>query len=185
VKTDGAYSHIKSLSKQRERLVDWVHKRLIGPPGDSNAPMRLPDAPANLFVTAVLFPIIPDVSGIDPASLPESDNADNDMDQNDSESVSKSGPVADKKIRYIPPSSAGLSCYVSEYVEIDVFPWAVSYELINEKQKKWNRIPTGQPDELIVPPLQPPKDGQSNFITKKIWNDRAEITALWRNFPDG
>ncbi len=191
MKSDETYSNIKSLSKQRRLLVDWIHERLIGP-GDNDEEMKLPDDPVHLFVTAVLFPIIPDVSGIDPASLPESDDADNNnMDQNDSESVSKSRPVADKKIRYIPPSSAGLSCYVSENVEIDVFPWAVSYELVSKDPKKWKRNPisTDQPDKPITI-LQPTKDGRSDFITVPIWRDtedkpKAEITALWRRHENG
>jgi hypothetical protein len=192
VKTDGAYSHIKSLSRQRKRLVDWVHERLIGP-GDSDEPMRLPDDPVNLFVTAVLFPIITNEngieSGIDPASLSESD--DNDLGQNDLESALKSGPPSDKKIRYIPPSAAGFSCYVSENVEIDVFPWAVSYALIKKNPKIWKRItPTGQPDEPTVT-LRPPTEDQPNFVSKAIWSDedhrnhKAEITALWRRHKDG
>jgi hypothetical protein len=111
-------THMKSLSDHRELLVDWVHERLIGP-GDIEEPMRLPDDPVNLFVTAVLFPIIPNESGIDPASLPESDD-DTELDQNDSEPVQKCKPSICKKIRFIPPSAAGLSCYVSKDVEIDV-----------------------------------------------------------------
>ncbi len=187
MKTDGAYSHIKSLSKQRKRLVDWVHERLIGP-GDSDEPMQLPDDPVNLFVTAVLFPIIPNESGIDPASLPESDDG-NDTDQNDLEPVQKIKPSLSKKMRYTPPSSAGLSCYVSKDAEIDVFPWAVSYELLKEKQKKWKRNPAIQPD--MKETFQSPKDDESDFISKQIWYDKdrkehkAEITALWRRYEKG
>jgi hypothetical protein len=186
VKTDGAYSHIKSLSKQRKRLVDWVHESLIGP-GDIEEP-KLPDDPVNLFVTAVLFPIIPnengDESGIDPASQSE-------LNDNDSESTLKSDPPSDKKIRYIPPSAAGFSCYVSSNVEIDVFPWAVSYVLKKKIPKKWKRItPTGQPDEPTVT-LRPPSEDQPNFVSKTIWpdkdhkNHKAEITALWRRHESG
>jgi len=187
VKTDRNYSHLKSLSKQRERLVDWVHKRLIGP-GDSDEEMELPDDPVNLFVTAVLFPIIPNESGIDPASLPESFDG-NDTDQNDIEPVQKIKPSTSKKIRYTPPSSAGLSCYISKDAEINVFPWAVSYELLKEKQKKWKRNPAAQQD--MKETFQPPKDDESEFISKRIWYDKdrkehkAEITALWRRHEKG
>ncbi|MGD9975778.1 MAG: helicase-related protein [Desulfatirhabdiaceae bacterium] len=174
-------SYSKHLAEQRKRLVDWVHQRLIGP-GEIDEPIKLPAAPVNLFVTAVLFPIVPNESGIDPASQSESDDEPED-DQQNIESPDKNKSSVKKTIRYIPPSAAGFSCYVSHDAEIDVFPWAVSYEKMDPKKSEWKRTPTGQTDKPVH--FKSPKNETKAFIQIPIWDGRAEVTALWRRHENG
>ena len=149
-----------ALSRQRQRLVDWIRRQLIGPAGSG----RLLGSPVERYPAGVLHPVDPDgwsMTGLDPAQ-PENDEDGRHLDPaeprvdprapgvtesvaaqpDDEEDDSPAGgdetrggaearPVGRR--RYVPPSSVGLSFFVRGDARLRVTASAASYRRVRER----------------------------------------------------
>ncbi len=148
------------LSRQRQRLVDWIRRQLIGPAGSG----WLPGSPVERYPTGVLHPVDPGGSGmtgldpaqpekdqdgphLDPAGQPVATQAADGSglaavppdDEEDDSPVAADGapgrvtarPVGRR--RYVPPSSVGVSFYVRGDARLRVIASAASYRRMRER----------------------------------------------------
>lgn len=58
-------------TKARSDLLEWLKKQLIGPASDENL---LRGSPLDRYPTGILFPIMRDEEGVDPASVSDDDD---------------------------------------------------------------------------------------------------------------
>ena len=117
----------------RKRLVDWLHRQLIGPAGEG----RLGMSPLDRYPTGVLHPVDPPVSGVDPASAGGEDSEPALLDdQDDQEEAAPADGEADgqqafvqpaRRRRYVPPSSVGFFCFVRGEVRLSITCSAAVY----------------------------------------------------------
>ncbi len=106
---------------QRERLIDWTKKQLIG--FDLKDDILVGEKPLDRFFTGFLFPIFESEEGLD-----SDDNFENDGTE-EAKSVKK-------EKRYIPPSSAGFSFYITgEQIKLRIFHNAVFYEKLSDRDE--------------------------------------------------
>ena len=96
---------------QREVFVGWIKKQLIGiqlkDNGDKQNEAYLDgEKPLDRFFTGFLFPIV------EQEDILDSEEEDADEDESVSESENNTKPIKKDK-RYIPPSSAGFSFYIT------------------------------------------------------------------------
>lgn len=165
--------------KHRKRLVSWLRKQLIGPPDHSS--MKV--SPLDRFPTGVLHPIVPDISGIDPASnLHEiagsslQDDHDEDVEKNDeSEGKTLAKPV--RKRRYVPPSSAGFSFFVrGDDVRLSILASAAIY-----KRDGKEYVHEFLPQEFVTWPNSKPATDSAT----EVFQGRACIDVRMRAHGDG
>ncbi len=157
---DGASAGATELSRQRQRLVDWVRRQLIGPAGSG----WLLGSPVERYPTGVLHPVDPGgsgMTGLDPAQSergedgPHPDPAGQPVnspaadvsgsapvppdDEEDDSPVRADGtpgratarPVGRR--RYVPPSSVGVSFYVRGDARLRITASAASYRRVRER----------------------------------------------------
>ena len=144
------------LGRQRQRLIDWVRRQLIGPAGRG----RLAGSPVERYPTGVLHPVEAgggSMSGLDPAQSAPDENglrpdpagprtsdglASATVLQDDEEDDAPGGddgtpdPVAARPVsrrRYVPPSSVGVSFYVRGDARLRVAASAASYRRVRER----------------------------------------------------
>ena len=149
-----------SLSSQRQRLVDWVRRQLIGPAGSG----WLLGSPVERYPTGVLHPVDPGASGmtgldparsgkdqesshLDPAGPPVDSQAadvpgsvatppDDEEDDSPIAADGTPGGVTARPVgrrRYVPPSSVGVSFYVHGDARLRVTASAASYRRVRER----------------------------------------------------
>ena len=149
-----------ALSSQRQRLVDWVRRQLIGPAGSG----WLLGSPVERYPTGVLHPVDPGASGmtgldparseknqesshldpagppVDPqaAAVPGSFAEPPDDEEDDSPFAGDGTPVGITaqpvgRRRYVPPSSVGVSFYVRGNARLRVTASAASYRRVRER----------------------------------------------------
>ena len=112
---------------QRVRLINWTKKQLIGISLKDD--ILVGEKPLDRFFTGLLFPIFESEEGLD---------SDDDYENDD---TNETKPVKKDK-RYIPPSSAGFSFYITgEQIKLRIFHNAVFYKLsdrddLNQKFEK-------------------------------------------------
>ena len=139
------------LGRQRQRLVDWARRQLVGPAGAG----WLAGSPVERYPTGVLHPIEPggrSMTGLDPAQ-PEQDEApagprspdgfesaaalpDDEDDDAPAGADGGPGPAAAKPVgsrRYVPPSSVGVSFHVRGDARLRVTASAASYRRVRER----------------------------------------------------
>ncbi len=167
---------------QRKVFVDWVQNQLIGLKLKGNGSKQnnivlYGEKPLDKFFTGFLFPIFEYESDLE--SEEEEDEQESEL-ENETNSVKK-----DK--RYIPPSSAGFSFYITgENIKLRVFYDAVYYQQksardeLNQKfvEQKWDKkllTDGGKEVEFTV-------DGSKQY---KIFSGKAKIDALWRKYKSG
>ncbi|MDE2906517.1 MAG: protein kinase, partial [Acidobacteriota bacterium] len=136
------------LSRQRQRLVDWVRRQLIGPA----APGRLLGSPVERYPTGVLHPVDPGswgVTGLDPAQSaraqeglhldvsgpaappPDDEEDDSPVGPDGTPGRATARPVGRR--RYVPPSSVGVTFYVRGDARLRVTASAASYRRVRER----------------------------------------------------
>ena len=159
---------------QRTNLINWTKSQLSGFEFKDN--MLVGTAPLDRFFTGILFPIHESEDGFDDIE---------DEVEHDDPDIAK--PVKKDK-RYIPPSSAGLSFYITgEQIKLRIYHNAVCYQKWSEREdhnqrfapQKWLRQPLAQDDgaEVIFTP-----DGVKKY---PVFEGKAKIDALWRKYRDG
>lgn len=126
----------------RRTLVEWLRRQLIGP---ANEGVLRGISPLDRYPTAVLHPVEPDASGIDPAST-VSDGADSilrdepdegeDAMHSDAESDAGTFARPARRRRYVPPSSVGFSCFVRGHVRLSVTAAAAVYKGTEERGER-------------------------------------------------
>ena len=168
--------------RQRQRLVDWVRRQLVGPAGLG----PLLGSPAQRYPTGVLHPVHPDgwgVTGLDPAwrepaaAAPDVDplhaqaqpNApvvsedsaaalpDDEEDDSPAAVDGTPGGVTARPVgrrRYVPPSSVGLSFFVRGDARLRVTASAATYRRVRERDES-GRFTARRPD-----PGGPEADGR-------------------------
>ena len=160
------------LSRQRQRLVDWVRRQLIGPAD----PGGLLGSPVERYPTGVLHPVDPGgwgMTGLDPAqSEQDQDGLHLDPPRHavDSQTAAVSGFAATSpddeeddsplgpdgtpgrvtarplgRRRHVPPSSVGVSFYVRGSARLRVTASAASYRRVRERAAS-GRFVTHAPD---------------------------------------
>ncbi len=139
------------LGRQRQRLVAWVRRQLVGPAG----PGWLAGSPVERYPTGVLHPIEPDgrsMTGLDPAQSEQDENAvglrvpdgfesaaalpDDEDDDAPAGVDGGPGPAAARPVgsrRYVPPSSVGVSFHVRGDARLRVTVSAASYRRVRER----------------------------------------------------
>ena len=165
-----------NFSAARKEVADWVREQLIGPGADEKRKDWQADfsitgkRPSEVFQCGILFPI--DEKGIDPASEPE--DADLSIDVSD-DAESSEGESSVGRIRYVPPSSCGISFYIEgDMVELDVRCWAIRYEIPAEKgrfeKQKWIRTACSPPDGIPWSiPIHSAPDRQRLVLNKEVF----------------
>jgi hypothetical protein len=93
--------------KGRSDLLEWLKKQLIGPASGENL---LRGSPLDRYPTGILFPIMRDEEGIDPASVSDDDDIES---LGDDTTAGSDAQPATKRRRYMPPSSVGFSFFAS------------------------------------------------------------------------
>ncbi len=129
----------------RSSLLKWLKKQLIGPASGENL---LRGSPLDRYPTGILFPIMRDEEGIDPASVSDDDDTENLGDDTTAESDAQ---TAAKRRRYMPPLSVGFSFFASgEEVRFQVVFSAARYEEKRDAGKftdQYERVLTGPNSE--------------------------------------
>lgn len=161
-------------SKKRKLLIDWTKKQLTG--GSLPDDKLVGENPLNRFFTGFLFPIVE-----------VEDVFDDEEEFNDSDDVDVKPTTKHK--RYIPPSSAGFSFFISgDEPNLRVYCNAVNYNLINsgrdESNQKfeeniWERNQLTSGDGVEV---EFSVDSPNEVL---IFNGLAKVDALWRPYQNG
>ena len=172
----------------RRRLVDWLRRQLVGPPGDD----RLRMSPLERFPTGVLHPIDPDVSGIDPASPGHEDAEPGLLDDQEetahADGGSETGELAQpaRWRRYVPPSSVGFSCFVRGDVRLSITASAAVYRAGEDRGDAGRFQPREYvrdelPERVVVwsRSTGPGEPGGT------IWEGRAGVDVRAREHLDG
>ena len=156
----------------RRRLLKWIEKSLIGPgrevSNESDQYTLQRNLPTNLFPTGILFPVCHD-SGIDHSVVDE----DEDEYSSDGESEPEKS-IAVAKSRFVAPSSAGFSFFVSADVELYLDPWAVCYEKGEGKTVTWKRKPFESHDDSDPLDFTPP--AACSVSERVIWG--GELSSI-------
>ena len=173
--------------KARRDLLVWLKKQLIGPASGENL---LRGSPLDRYPTGILFPIMRDEEGIDPASVSDDDDTETLGDDTTAEGDAQ---PATKRRRYMPPSSVGFSFFArGKEIRFQVLCSAALYKRTGERDTKgqfidtkYQRSPIGGDEEAktFTQPNQLPH-AQSNQRVD-VLGGRACIDALWRPFLDG
>jgi len=170
--------------KGRRDLLEWLKKQLIGPASGEDL---LRGSPLDRYPTGILFPIMRDEEGIDPASV--SDDDDDTESLGDDTTAGSDAQSATKRRRYMPPSSVGFSFFASgEEIQFHVVISAARYEEKRDSGKftgQYKRVHIGGDNEaktFTQPDKQP--STQSNQRVD-VLGGSASVDVLWRPFQDG
>jgi len=163
-----------ALVIQRDKFVELTKQQLIG--SDLKDNLLIGQKPLDRFFTGFLFPI---VEGEELEGGIET-NGDNTLDNKE-----EATPVKKVK-RYIPPSSAGFSFFITgENIQLRVFYNAVQYSLTGDRDEQgkfigqvWEKHYLADDGKEVVFTL----DGVRQY---KIFDDKAKIDTLWRPYNDG
>jgi len=152
--------------KQREKLIDWTKERLMGFKLKNDI---LEQNPLDHFFTGFLFPIFESQEGFD--------NDDDFVSDDDDEAKSTK-----KEKRYMPPSSAGFSFYITgDEIKLRIFHDAVYYENISGRSAKrqWKKRSLTNNDGAEV-------EFTLHGLTQyEVFDGKAKIDALWRKHNGG
>ena len=162
------------LKEQRNRFVDLTRKQLIGV--DLKDDLLIGQKPLDRFFTGFLFPIS---EGID-------DEVESEEYSNAEEDVKEEAKLEKKAKRYIPPSSAGFSFFITgEKINLRIYYNAVNYNYegerdeqgryVGQKWEKHNLANDGKEVEFSL-------NGVNQY---KIFDGKAKIDALWRPYRNG
>lgn len=170
--------------KGRRDLLDWLKKQLIGP---ASGESLLRGSPLDRYPTGILFPIMRDQEGIDPASVSEDD--DEAESSGDGTNTGNGVEPATKRRRYMPPSSVGFSFFArGKELRFQVLCSAARYvedRNVGQFSGNYKRIPVGGDEEAntFTRPDQHPSIQFNQRVD--VLGGRARIDVLWRPFLDG
>ena len=165
-----------SITKQRNRLIQLTKEQLIGKKFKDD--ILVGKKPLNRFFTGFLFPIVENLTGIEEVSVDE------DVELKDDEVIAKQ---VKKEKRYIPPSSAGFSFYITgQTINLRIYYNAVCYkhtkakDELNQKyvSQEWQKeylAEDGKEIEFIL----------GGVTQQVVFDGKAKIDALWRPYLDG
>ena len=177
-----------NYAKKRKDLVDWLRRQLIGPASEKEI---LQGSPLDRYPTGILFPILRDQEGIDPASVSEDDDEDETPGE-DTNAGNEAEPTT-KRRRYMPPSSVGFSFFArGKEVRFQVACFAARYERTGERNERGQYLRTeyqrssfvGDPETKSFTQHAQHPPMQSNQRVDVV-GGRASIDVLWRPFLDG
>ena len=165
------------LKKKRAEFVEYVKGQLIG--GYPIKDNKLDGiAPRDLFFTGLLAPIGHE-------EMIDESKEENEASSQDTEK--SSGQAVRKNIRYMPPSSAGFSFFITgEDIKLRVVYQAVAYkeeektEEEKSQSRKWQRHILGDNGE--VQEVELTVNGQDKY---DVFDGKAEINSLWRPHKNG
>ena len=163
----------------REALVKWVREQLIGSPqrntGDPDAPDLIGVLPTERFPCGALYPASESGEGIDPASEElEDTEATNELT---GENATEPAIVR----RYVPPSSLGISFFISgNDICIHVLCSAAGYQ--QYEKNKWKRRVLHANEEDVDIIRCPGKEQRQSI---EALNGTATIDSQWRRFANG
>lgn len=173
----------------RKRLVDWVRRQLIGPPVSTDTEEGYSDLrgvlPTERFPCGAIYPVSSFGDGIDPAGE-EADDAD--VIAESSEDGSDDPFIVR---RYVPPSSLGLSFFITgDEIRFQLLCSASRYEYTerdDQGQYKnfWSRknlVPGCDDEEEYENIICPNKEGRHTY--QKL-GGRARLDVQWRRFSNG
>jgi len=163
-----------TLNKQRKRFIELTKQQLVGTELKDN--LLIGQKPLDRFFTGFLFPIV------------EGEELEGGIETNEDNTLDNKEEAAQvKKVkRYIPPSSAGFSFFITgDKINLRVFYNAVQYtkkkerdesgKYIGQVWKKLDLADDGREVEFLV-------NGPKQY---KIFDGKAKIDALWRPYNDG
>ena len=168
----------------RRDLLNWLKRQLIGPASGENL---LQGSPLDRYPTGILFPIMRDEEGIDPASV--SDDDDDTESLGDDTTAGSDAQPATKRRRYMPPSSVGFSFFASgEKVRFEVVFSAARYEEKRDSGKftgQYKRVCIGGDNEAktFTQPDKPPSTQPNQRVD--VLGGSASVDVLWRPFQGG
>ena len=166
------------LKEKRDEFIKLTKQQLMGSALKDN--LLVGQKPLDRYFTGFLFPILTGEDGLDSESELKDENSTNsDLDKEEIKSVKK-------EKRYIPPSSAGFSFFITgTNIKLRVFYNAVSYKDNNERDEqgqysiqKWEKSHLADDGKEVKFYL----DGTKQY---KIFDGKAKIDALWRPYNDG
>ena len=176
--------------EDRNALVAWLRHQLMGPAGEESMQM----SPLDRYPTAVLHPIDPGRSGMDPA-LDATEEAEGALlaDQDDtapSDGAPDEQPVAQpaRRRRYVPPSSVGFSFFVRGSICLSIVPSATVYQDRNPERSEQGRFqsPLYERSELPECAVTWSGSGAPSYETSdRIWEGRASIDTRARPHRGG
>ena len=187
----------------RKSLVAWMRRQLIGPAREGS----LRTSPLDRYPTGVLHPVDPGLSGLDPASAGQEPAEAALLDEQD-EPAAPDGEADERPFaqpvrrrRYVPPSSAGFSCFVRSDVRLAITASAAVYTSTGERdgdrdEAGWFQVRehhrTLLPEQTVTwPPgaaAQDPAPAPASAAsggTFPIWEGRAAIDVRARPHGDG
>ena len=181
--------HLVDYVEERNELVAWLRRQLMGPAGES-----MQGSPLDRYPTGVLHPIDPGRSGIDPA-LAGTGQAKGALldDQDDTaplDGVPDDQPVARpaRRRRYVPPSSVGLSFFVRGNARLSIVPSAAVYQDRNPERGEQGRFlsPLYVRSELPECVVTWSGSGAPSYETSdRLWEGCASIDTRARPYRDG
>jgi len=172
------------LREQRKNFVGWTKEQLVGTHKRDGEYLE-GEKPLNRFFTGFLFPIGSET--IETESPDEYEGEDEDQAANQ---------VKEKK-RYLPPSSAGFSFFITgQNIHLRVFHNAVNFSLENkkddnkqkfipEKEHKWKCHSLCGPDGSEEVFHSPQNNSETYLESKIIFDGKGKIDALWRKYKNG
>lgn len=166
------------LNEQRKRFVELTKKQLIG--GDLKDDLLVGQKPLDRFFTGFLFPVIDGVDGLDGGIEAEEDDPSGSDDK-------KEEVASVKKVkRYIPPSSAGFSFFITgDNIHLRVFYNAVQYSKEEERDEHGRFIGQVWKKHSLADDGKEIEFSPHGIKQYKIFNEKAKIDALWRPYNDG
>lgn len=163
------------MTIQRKDFVTYIKKQLVGFEIKDN--ILVGKQPLDRFFTGLLFPIMNENVLIE----------DTEEYSDDPDASEKSQTQTIKKTqRYMPPSSAGFSFFITgQNIKLRVYYNACYFEKDKEKnedgtfkQQTWKKKPlTDDGNEIEFTP--------NSKTQRKVFNGKAKIDALWRKYGNG
>ncbi len=170
----------------RNRLVDWLRRQLVGPPGDDILRM----SPLERYPTGVLHPVELGTSGMDPALGDEATETDPMLLADEDDEVLQDGEGEGRTLaqparrrRYVPPSSVGFSFCVRGAACLTITASATVYERTGERDEKGRfRSQEYERTKLESHSLA---WSASDSLTDPFWQGRGGIDVRARPHRDG
>ncbi|MCX6780462.1 MAG: hypothetical protein NT034_04805 [Candidatus Magasanikbacteria bacterium] len=178
-----------NYAEPRKHLLDWLRKQLIGPASEKE---KLLGSPLDRYPTGILFPIIRGEEGIDPASVNESDDEPEGVDED--QDIRNDAEPATKRRRYMPPSSVGFSFFAhGNEIQFQVICSAARYEKSKSRNDESGQFVNNEftrsvlgGDENAKTFFRPEKLSLTQFNQREdVLDGLASIDVLWRPFMDG
>ena len=171
----------------RNRLVDWLRRQLVGPPGDDILRM----SPLERYPTGVLHPVELGTSGMDPALGDEATETDPMLLADEDDEVLQDGEGEGRTLaqparrrRYVPPSSVGFSFCVRGAACLTITASATVYEQRTGERDEKGRF-RSQEYERTKLESHSLAWSASDSLTDPFWQGRGGIDVRARPHRDG